>query len=593
MRRTRSHLLPLLLFLLSACTPAGGPESGPGPEAAVEPAIASGPSTSDDRSATARLLDEARDAVARRDWAGAAAASRTVVDRYAAVPGSSEALRILARASLETGDLETARVAAEQTTELFGAGNPRHAEGQLVLGEVDLAEGDTLRAAIRLASLPPGAEASTVADAKAILVELTPTLDAASLDAILRRVPSPSPPAVPLLIESGVTLHFQGDASGAAAAGQSALALNPSSDEARVAQALVDGTVEEILGRAPLLAALLPATGPPSLTEFGTLLEEGVQVAIEMEREGARRPAQLRTLDDGGSVQGAVNQLQEAERTGASAFIGPLLDDALAATARNRRRAVPMISPTARNVPEGVPAVYSLSGPDPRPARMLADYAARSGLSRVVLMYPRIPSSSFEADAFRAAFESAGGTVLRELAYPAGTTYFENDMRQVEELVPDALVLPLQAPDIELVAPQVTFFGLDTLGVRVLGTSEWGRREVLDVVDPRHTNGVVTVSPFLAGRQPPAATEFQTRYEALHRKTLRSNVPALGFDAARILLEALSGGARSAEDLDRELSGLRNFPGATGTFSVEDGLLVREHFLVRLENRTMLPVIVP
>jgi len=593
MTRTTIVLFALTALAGAACTPTGGPDAGPVPGAVVEPPIAVGASTSDARAATVRLLDAARAAVARADWAGAAESAQTVVEDHPTAPGSSEALRILARASLELGEIRTARTAAEQTLEMFGAGNPRHAEAQTVLGRVELAEGDTLAAMIRLAGLGPGGSPETVAVALQVVREVTPSLDAASLQAVAERIPAPGPSAVPILVEFGVSLYFQGEEARSAQLGSDALAAGAQGEEQRTARALAAGSLESVLGRAPLVAAMLPATGPPTLTRYGTLLEEGIRVAIEMERESARRPTQLRTVDDGGSAQGAASLIASLEADGASAVIGPLLDDALSAASRARRRGIPLLSPTARSVPDDANATYSLSGPDPGPAQLLARYAIRTGLNRVVLMYPRVPSSTFEADAFRDAFVSQGGDIVQELPYAAGTTNFEAGMRQVEELIPDALILPLQAADIELLAPQVTFFGLDTLGVRVLGTSEWASEDVLAVVDPRHTNGVVTASALRSGIPPAAATEFQIQYEAIFRKTLRSDVPALGFDAARLILRALESGARTPEEMVRALEAIQDFPGASGFLSFRDGLLVRDYDLVRLENRTLLPVFIP
>src|SRR5690606_1685628 len=108
----------------------------------------------------------------------------------------------------------------------------------------------------------------------------------------------------------------------------------------------------------------------------------------------------------------------------------------------------------------------------------------------------------------------------------------------------DAVVLPLPAEDVATLAPQITFFGLDTLDIRVLGTGRWTRPEVLDQVAERRTSGVVAVAPAAAGAA--EGTETLTRaYGSLFRRTLRSPVPAVGFGAAWRLLSALRAGART------------------------------------------------
>ena len=100
--------------------------------------------------------------------------------------------------------------------------------------------------------------------------------------------------------------------------------------------------------------------------------------------------------------------------------------------------------------------------------------------------------------------------MLGRFVYDRGTTYFETQMRTVERLRPDAVVLPLPVEDVETVAPQITFFGLDTLDIRVLGTGGWTRSEVLQGVDARHTNGVVAVTPETAKKLPRTRTSEET-----------------------------------------------------------------------------------
>jgi len=92
--------------------------------------------------------------------------------------------------------------------------------------------------------------------------------------------------------------------------------------------------------------------------------------------------------------------------------------------------------------------------------------------------------------------------------------------------------------------------------------------------------------------RPPGAVqerylEFVRAYENFYQKTLRTPVAALGYDAARLVLRALESGARTPEEVGRALEGIRDFPGATGDISVENGRVVRRSVPVRLENRSL------
>jgi ABC-type branched-subunit amino acid transport system substrate-binding protein len=113
---------------------------------------------------------------------------------------------------------------------------------------------------------------------------------------------------------------------------------------------------------------------------------------------------------------------------------------------------------------------------------------------------------------------------------------------------------------------------------------------VLERVDPRHLNGVVVAS----SRDPIAGMDayerFVDQYEALHRKTLRSPIPAFGYDAAMLLLEAIDRGARSPDDVADALDGISDFPAATGRISIQDGQIVRRHYLYEIRDRQLIPL---
>ncbi|HSR43004.1 MAG TPA: ABC transporter substrate-binding protein, partial [Longimicrobiales bacterium] len=167
---------------------------------------------------------------------------------------------------------------------------------------------------------------------------------------------------------------------------------------------------------------------------------------------------------------------------------------------------------------------------------------------------------------------------------------FEEHLAVVQQLRPEALVLPVPMADIELLAPQLTYFGLDTLGIRFLGTAEWAEPGVLQTTPHRHTDGFVVATPRRPGGPTEAYLRFVEDYETVLRKTLRSSIPALGYDAAGLMLEALASGMRSPRALRAALEEIRDFPGATGTLSIENGRVLREHHLVRLRDGDMIPI---
>jgi ABC-type branched-subunit amino acid transport system substrate-binding protein len=380
------------------------------------------------------------------------------------------------------------------------------------------------------------------------------------------------------------------------------------------------GAADTTSGAAPAaaldvrLGSVLPLSGSPAFRDYAKLIAEGVEVAAASYL-GPSAHVTVVSRDDAGDPTVAASQVQELEADGALGAVGFLEQDDLAAAASGRAGALALISPTAR-VATGT-GVYSLSGADPGAAASIATYAAQQGFKRVAVLNSSAPESSQEADAFVAALQTDGVPLAGRFEYDAGETSFGVPLKaaqaalrgaeidslraklppgdtlhvNADSLDPVALFLPLSPEDVELVAPQVTFYGLDTLGIQVLGTSGWTNPEVLKSVPSRHTDGVVATMPVSAGPGSPGYERFKAAYEAHFQRSLVSPIPALGYDAAILLLEAAKEGARTPAEMAAALENVHDVEGATGILSVRDGRVVRRTEVVRIEHGGFVPVV--
>ena len=564
---TRSPLLfpPLLATLVVVgCTRVGIGDT-PRPTTDVEPAIEAGAISRSAEVAGSQLLRRAEAAFERDDYEDALAAARQVVDSFPTLPGSSTALRIAAESSFRTEDFAGADVLSGRYSGLFPANDPRAAAARVVQGRARMEAGDAAGAVSAFILIPGSAPDNARTEALGLVRDLVRGVESERLAQIAAEAPFETDVLAPVLAEHAVGLYFRGEEEEARAVARRAADLARDGEERRIAQGVIEGRLEEVIGDAPLIGAMLPTSGSPTMREYATFVEEGIRAAISDEEERARRPVRLQVFDSGGRPEEAQDLLAELEQSGAVAIVGPLQDATLGRVAGSRRRPLPIVTPTARTLPEGEEAVYSLAGPDPGAARALARYARQSGIDRVVVLSASSQQSMFDAEVFASTFRSVGGDVLREMSYPSGQTDFREEMREIARLQPDGLVLPVPAADVRLVAPQVTFFGLDSLGIQVLGTADWATQDVLQGVAPRHTDGVFTVTPRLPGGQGEAYRRFVRTYEELFRKSLRSDIPALGWDVAGLLITAFQSGARRPSDVREALERIEAFEGATGT----------------------------
>ena len=557
-------------------------EAEPDPDP-VEPAIEEGSYTAVQEAEVALLLAQAQAAFDQEDFELAEERALEVEAEYGAAPGSVYALWIRARAAEGLGKPEESLEAVRRFRTYLTEGDERGAEVALVEGDALQALGRTAEA---VAAWLPGPDEPLSEESLSRVEDHVEELTESELSELIE---SEEGLVAPVLAELAFRQYAFGVAGAARRTAARALDYGATGRAQGLAEGVLAGDVGEFLV-VTRIGAILPTSGSPSLRQFADGIQEGIRVALQMfgQAEGIRAATELVIQDSGGDIVGARIAFSAMEASEVLGVIGPLQEGALSEVAGRVQRPLAVISPTSPVVPEGSTGVYSLSSADPGAARALARYAISSDLYTAVVVYPESSDGAYEARAFSEAFQSSGGLILGEISYPTGATFFEEQLRQAEALLPDVLVLPLPARDVELIAPQVTFYGLDSLEIRILGTNGWGEEAMLSRVDTRHTNGVVTASPQPAEGELEGYLRFVEAYESFYQRTLPDLVPALGYDAAALLLEAIRRGASTPGNLLETLETMPGFSGATGRLFVDDGRVVRDHFVGCLQDRQVL-----
>lgn len=155
---------------------------------------------------------------------------------------------------------------------------------------------------------------------------------------------------------------------------------------------------------------------------------------------------------------------------------------------------------------------------------------------------------------------------------------------------PFALFVAAPRQDVPKIAPQVAFYDLDSAGVQVFGDEAWASPEVRRVVPARDLEGVMAASPFPPERADATADPaFVDLYESRYRRSLDNRLPALGYDAAHLVLQALPNRMFRPDALARRFDFLAGIRGATGELSVRAGRVVRTPYVVTIEDGELKP----
>ncbi|HUG39092.1 MAG TPA: penicillin-binding protein activator [Longimicrobiales bacterium] len=471
---------------------------------------------------------------------------------------------------------------------------------------------------------PPAVEAA----AAAVLAEARLAYEAAELGEALELARSAlrDYPEAPSAVAAGwvgaraaFALRRWADAADMAESFARAEAGTSGAEEARALAELARDELAPPSSAPVRLGVVLPRTGSRLMVRYADLLLEGIQVAVREAEARERRTIELVVADDaGGTRTGAA--VAELERRGVIAMLGPLLPQQVAEAAGARvDRSLVAVSPTVPEQPRWE-NVYTVNMGDGRGAQALGRYAAEAGLTQAALLYPRSTEYERKASAFAVEFEALGGQVRIAVPYDSGTTTFAPHMARIVQAVappppfhpdsplsglepwpgadpsragpPQPFALFVAAPDrdVRQIAPQIAFYGLDSVGVRVFGDEAWASAAVRRVVPPQDLEGVIAAGHFPPGRADALADpDFVRRYEESYRRSLETQLPGLGYDAANLVLQALPNRLTTPAALARRFSLLAGLRGATGTFSVRAERVVRTPYLVIIRGGALAP----
>jgi branched-chain amino acid transport system substrate-binding protein len=189
---------------------------------------------------------------------------------------------------------------------------------------------------------------------------------------------------------------------------------------------------------------------------------------------------------------------------------------------------------------------------------VMADWAARNGIRRVVTMVSDFAPGLEAEGSFKERFVGAGGQMVEAIRFPLANPDFAPFLQRARDAAPDAIFVFVPSGQGGPFIKQFVERGLDRSGIRLIGTGALTDDDVLPGM-PDAMAGVVTAH-FYSAHHPSAANHS---YVEAFRKAypgMRPNFFSVsGYDGMHLLYEALrrTNGQTAGDALVGAIKGLR------------------------------------
>ena len=329
------------------------------------------------------------------------------------------------------------------------------------------------------------------------------------------------------------------------------------------------------------IALLLPLAG------FGepAQIARGMKQAAELALFDANDPSiQLIVKDDGGTVEGAGRATESAISEGLEIVLGPLFGKSVSGAAPSARKAgVPMLAFSNDPTVAG-PGVYLMSFLAAEEVDRVISYAASKGKKRFAALIPATAYGQMIEPAFRNAVRKSGGEIVAFQTYAPGTRGVLASAKQIFSAIKDAgdagqpvdaLFVPAGQDEITQLGPLISYSGLDTQRIKLIGTSAW------DV--PVISRDASLIGGWYAATDPAAWAVFSEKFQ----KTFGQAPPrlaTLAYDAVSIAV-TLSRNPAPARFTTDNLTNPRGFSGIDGAIRLKrDGTSARGLAVLEIEK---------
>lgn len=325
---------------------------------------------------------------------------------------------------------------------------------------------------------------------------------------------------------------------------------------------------------------------------FGLSTNKGIRLAIdEVNAKGGikGRKIKLITLDDQGRDTEAVQVVTRLiTQENVVAVLGEVASSrSKAAAPIAQEYKIPMITPSSTN-PEVTKIgdyIFRVCFIDPFQGYVMAKFA-KDHLkikSAAILRDVKNDYSVGLADVFAAEFKKMGGEIVNDLSYQAGDVDFKAQLTQIRSKNPEAIFIPGYYTEVGLIAQQARDLGIK---VPLMGGDGWDSSKLYEI-GKEAVNGAYFSNHYTSESTEPVVQDFIKRFKEKYGDT-PDGLAAMGYDAARVLIEAMERASEIKPELIRnEIAKTKDFVGVTGKITINENRdAVKSAVVVQVDGNT-------
>jgi branched-chain amino acid transport system substrate-binding protein len=311
-----------------------------------------------------------------------------------------------------------------------------------------------------------------------------------------------------------------------------------------------------------------------AIGQYGTTCHKGIQLAIDQANASGgilSRQIELVTEDNQskpGQTATIVRKLVTQDKV--VAIVGDLTSSATmegAPIAQNAK--VPMVTPLATNpkVTEVGDYIFRVCFVDEFQGRVMARFAAErlKATKAAILTDVKQDYSVGLSNFFKQTFTAASGAIVREQSYSSGDTDFRAQLTSIKAAHPGVVFLPGYYPEVSVILKQARQLGLT---IPIIGCEAWDNPTLLQVAGSA-ANGCYFSNQFSADDPAPVVQEFGKVYQQKFGNR-PDNFAALGYDAARVVLDAIKKvGSTDSVAIRDAIARTKDFPGVSGAITID------------------------